>query len=91
MNNIFSHGFKSTYQGCFTKEVFYHRWFYLTYSIYPSRSTYRSSPPEMFLEKVFGKYAANLHDNTHAKCDFNEVAKQLLSCKFAAYFQNTFS
>ena len=35
-----------------------------------------------------------------SKCDFNKVAKQLiknrtsawvLSCKFAAYFQNTFS
>ena len=24
------------------------------------------------------------------KCDFNKVAKQLFSCKFAAYFQNIF-
>ena len=25
------------------------------------------------------------------KCDFNKVAKQVFSCKFAVYFQNTFS
>ena len=51
-------------------------------------------------EKVFWKYAANLQENTMLKCDFNEAAIQLywsrtlawvLSCKFAAYFQNTFS
>ena len=49
---------------------------------------------------MFWKYAANLHENTHTKCDFNKIAKQLywnhtsawvFSCKFAAYFENIFS
>ena len=26
-------------------------------------------------EKMFWKHAANLQENTHAKCDFNKVAK----------------
>ena len=32
----------------------------------------RSSRPEAFL----GKYAANLHGNTHAEVQFNKIAKQ---------------
>ena len=44
--------------------------------------------------------AANLQENTMPNCDFDKVAKQLcsnhtltwvFSCKFAAYFKNTFS
>ena len=51
-------------------------------------------------EEVFWKYTANLQENTTPKCDFNKAAKQLywihilawvFSCKFTAYFQNTFS
>ena len=50
---------------------------------------------------MFWKYAPNSQENTHAKVwYFNKVALQLywnhtsalvFSCKFAAYFQNTFS
>ena len=52
------------------------------------------------MKKVFWKYAANLQERNYAECDFNKVALQLywnytsarlFSCKFAAYFQNTFS
>ena len=48
---------------------------------------------------MFWKYAANLQQNTHVECDSNKVIKQIywngtsawvFSCKFAAYFQNTF-
>ena len=46
-------------------------------------------------EKVFWKYAANLQENTHAyvskKLYWNHTSAWVLSCKFAAYFQNTFS
>ena len=52
-------------------------------------------------KNVFWKYAANLQGKKHMlKFDFNKVAKQLdwnhisvwvLSCAFAALFQNTFS
>ena len=51
-------------------------------------------------EKVLWKYAANLLERLLPKCDFSKVAKQLywnhtsawvLSCKFGAYFQDTFS
>ena len=51
-----------------------------------------------FLEKVLWKYAAIHMGTTMPKCDFNKVTVQLywnhtsawvLSCKFAAYFQNT--
>ena len=31
---------------------------------------FRSSHPEVFLEKVFWKYVANLQENTHAKVWF---------------------
>ena len=31
---------------------------------------FRSSHPEVFLEKVFWKYAANLQENTHAEVQF---------------------
>ena len=63
-------------------------------------SIIRSSHPEVFLGKVFWKYAANLQETLMPKGDFNKNAKQLywnhtstwvFSCKFAAYFQNTFS
>ena len=49
---------------------------------------------------MYWKYATNLQENTHFKCDFNKLAKQLCwnhttasvpSSKFAANFQNTFS
>ena len=52
------------------------------------------------VEKVFWKYAANLQGTAHAEGRFNKVAKQLywnhtlawvFFCKFAAYFQDTFS
>ena len=51
-------------------------------------------------KKVFWKYAANYRRTLMSKCDFNKVAKELywsdtsawaLSCKSAAYFQNSFS
>ena len=61
---------------------------------------YRSSPPQVFLEKVFLKKGQQIYKKTHMpKCDFNKFALQLywnytsawvFSCKFAAYFQNTF-
>ena len=60
----------------------------------------RSSHPEAFLGKVFWKYAVNLQENIHEEVCFNKFAKQLywdrtsawtFSCKFAPYFQNTFS
>ena len=35
------------------------------------------------------KYVANLQENTHAEVWLRSV--WMLSCKFAAYFQNTFS
>ena len=38
-----------------------------------------------FQEKVFWKYAVNLQQNTHAE------VRCVFSCKFSAYFQNTFS
>ena len=52
-------------------------------------------------KKVFWKYAANYRRTPMPKCDFNKVAKlkqlywnrtsaRVFSCKFAAYFQNTF-
>ena len=45
------------------------------------------------LEKVFWKYAANLQENVHAEVRFywNCTSAWVFSCKFAAYFQNTFS
>ena len=61
---------------------------------------YRSSPPQVFLEKVVLKNGQQIYKKTHMpKCDFNNFALQLywnytsawvFSCKFAAYFQNTF-
>ena len=45
------------------------------------------------------KYAGNLLENTHVECDFNKAALELywnctsawvFSCKFDAYFQNSF-
>ena len=44
------------------------------------------------LEKVFWKYAANLHEDTMSKCDFNKVAKQLYwNCTSALVFSCKFS
>ena len=55
----------------------------------------------MFLKKSILKYAANLQENTHARgvipiklqSNFTEITALawVFSCKFAAYFQNTFS
>ena len=44
-------------------------------------------------EKMFGKYAAYLQENTHAEVQFywNHTLAWVFSCKFTAYFQNTFS
>ena len=48
---------------------------------YPSFSWYlpisEAATHRCSWKKVFWKYAANLQENTHAKCDFNKVAKQL--------------
>ena len=38
-------------------------------------STSRSSHPEVFLEKVFWKYIANLQENTHAEVWFQQSCK----------------
>ena len=50
------------------------------------------------LKKVFWKYAAELQESTHAEVWINKVALHwnrisawVFSCKFAVYFQNTFS
>ena len=60
---------------------------------YPEAALHRYS-----LENVFWKYAANLLENTHAKCDFSKVAQEIywyhtsawvFFSKFAVYFQNT--
>ena len=70
------------------------------HSLAELEKSYTSSRPEVFLKKVFQKYAANLQENIHTECDFNNVALELywnrtlawvFSCKFAAYFQNIFS
>ena len=46
-------------------------------------------------KKVFWKYVTNFQENTHAECDFklywNHTSAQVFSCKFDAYFHNTFS
>ena len=44
-------------------------------------------------KKVFWKIAANSQENTHAEVRTSEVRTSawMFSCKFAAYFQNTFS
>ena len=46
-------------------------------------------------ERVFWKYTANLQENSNPKCHFNKVANRtsacVFSCKFTAYFQDTFS
>ena len=64
--------------------------------------SYRNSHPEVFLGKLVLKICSKFtgeHPCWSAKCDFNKVALQLywsrtsawvFSCKFAAYFQNTF-
>ena len=51
-------------------------------------------------KKVFWKYVENLQETPMPEWDFNKIAKELywnhtsewvFSCKFAEYFQNTFS
>ena len=43
-------------------------------------------------KKVFLRYAANLQENAHVlQFYWNRTSAWVLSCKFAAYFQNTFS
>ena len=40
---------------------------------------YRSSPPQVFLEKVVLKKRQQIYKKTHMpKCDFNNIALQLL-------------
>ena len=61
----------------------------------------RNSHPKVFLGKGVSENMQQIYRRTSMpKCDFNKVAKQLnwnhfwawvFSCKFAAYFQNTFS
>ena len=61
---------------------------------------FRSSTPEVFLEKsVLQIYSKFCRRTPIPRCDFHKVVKQLywnhtsawvFSCKFAAYFQNTF-
>ena len=62
---------------------------------------FRSNHPKVFLEKHVLKICSKFTGRTPMpKCDFNKVAKELywnltstwaFSCKYAAYFQNTFS
>ena len=61
----------------------------------------RSSHPGVFFRKRYSEHMKQIYRRTlMPKCDFNNVAKQLywnrtlawvFSCKFAVYFQNTFS
>ena len=60
---------------------------------------FRSSHLGVFLGKGVLRICSKFTGSTHAECDFNKVALQLyenrtsawvFSCKFAAYFQNTF-
>ena len=54
----------------------------------------RSSRPELFLVKGVLKICSSYRGTPMAKCDFKKVALHtsswVFSCKFAAYFQNTF-
>ena len=64
------------------------------------QTTVRSSHSEVFLKKRCSENMQQIYRRTSMlKCDFIKVVKQLywnrtsarvLSCKFAAYFQNTF-
>ena len=40
------------------------------FSTFVTMQTFRSRRPEVFLKKVFWKYAANLQENTHAEVRF---------------------
>ena len=63
-------------------------------------SSYRSSPPEVFLEKRCSENRQQIYRRAPMpNCDFNRAALLLyssrtsawvLSCKFAAYFRNIF-
>ena len=63
--------------------------------------TFQKQPCRVVLKKRCSKNMQNIcRRTTMPKCDFNEVALQLywnrtlarvFSCKFSAYFQNTFS
>ena len=48
----------------------------------------RSRNPDVFLGKVSWKYVSNLQENANVKVRYSA---RVLCCKFAAYFQNTFS
>ena len=61
---------------------------------------FRSSQSEVLKKRCSGNMQQIYRRKPMLKCDFNKVAKQLywnhtsawvFSCKFAAYFQNTFS
>ena len=62
-------------------------------------SKFRSSCPEVYLRKgVLKIYSKFTGEHPKPQCNFNKVAKHFIrtlawvfSCKFAAYFQNTFS
>ena len=65
------------------------------------KSATEKQPPRGILKKRCSENMQQIYRRTPMlKCDFNKVAKQLywnctsarvFSCKFAAYFQNTFS
>ena len=61
-------------------------------ALWPSN---QKQPSRGVLKKMFWKYAANMQENTHAEVWFqlylNHTLAWVLSCKFVAYFQNTFS
>ena len=52
-----------------------------SHSAYPlaTEAAIRSSPPEVFLKKVFRKYAANLQENTHAEVWFLSYSRFLFT------------
>ena len=67
---------------------------------YLCETIYRSSHPEVFLGKSVLKICSNFTGEHPCRSDFNKVPLQrywnrtsawVFSCKFAAYFQNTFS
>ena len=48
---------------------------WVLYYLHPAKS--RSSPPEVFLKKVFWKYTVNLQENTHAEVWFQKSCFQI--------------
>ena len=51
----------------------------------------KSSHPEVFLVKVFRKYASNLQENAHVERKATLLKSHFGMGKFAAYFQKPFS